>query len=868
MAINRIKVEENAQRYIRRGNWERALKEYLLLVEDDPKDARSLLKCADIYVKLERKREALDAYRAVAQHYAQQDMYEKALAVYRQALRLDESQADLHEAIGKAYHLLGRLKDAIRAYYQAQKMYKERGDMARQRAVLEAMLEIDPDDVGLRIQLAERYAKDNLIDKALELFRTSADLLEEEGRLDELVQVLERILFLAPEDFASRKRVIHVYLGRQEQARALRHLQVCFKELPGDIETLELLGQTFERLERASKAVLVYEELIGLYREQNQEARVQDMYRRILRLDPENRVAQRALGAPSRKPSSVPSLDHSDKLSSSPSTSNMRAATAHLRETKDALAGVEFLDGEEDLFLVSESSEPAKETPPVARAPERVASQPVARTSPPAVAPVAKAPVAAPPVIETFDVLDDIAFLSEASESVVDFHEFELPDDVLQAEAVETVEWNDALSEAEVRQLLTECQVFLKYGLYDKAHVVISGVLERAPDSIIANEQMLALHEAMKDSELVETQLLTLARITRSNLERSRAYLTRALAVARDPKRIYDEARRLQIALDDEPNTEDLGELSADDLDADVFAADDGGEIAFLDPESEFDASDIEVLVLPEDSSAILSEAELMFDNHTDFVELDVDEFPDLDDAELSALENVASEAGVDGEAAVIDMVFGSLDADDIFDDLFSDFLGPEQEAPVGADDPEGELAEVDFFMQQGLTDQADEALQSFVALHPDHQGAELRRAQMATMRSGADFGFRDSVLGKHSLSQKFVNPFHASEPTNVTQAPLKLLGDTNNSNLELGVSYRDIGLVAEALEEFKQAMDDPDAAPVARYHIALCEADLGQREAARATLNSLLADPGVTLSTELRHAAQVRLAELEGEHP
>ncbi len=866
MAINRIKVEETAQRHIRRGHWDRALKEYLLLVEDDPKDARSQLKCADIYVKLERKREALDAYRSVAGHYAQQDMYEKALAVYRQALRLDETQADLHEAIGRAYHMLGRLKDAVRAYYQAQKIYKERGDMARQRSVLEAMIEIDPEDVGLRIQLAERYAKDNLIDRALELFRASADLLEQEGRLDELVQVIERILFLDPVDYVSRKRVIHIYLGRNEEARALRHLQVCFKELPGDIETLELLGQTFERLERTGKAVMVYEELVGLYREQNQESRVQDMYRRILRLDPENRAARRAVGSttgsPTRRPSQVPSVEHSDRLTGSPQTSSSRAASAHLRETKDALASVEFLDGDDDLFLIPDAAPPEKTVQ--SRVPEHSGKRPAmpgssANIRPPSAVPTTARPPKLP-VVETFDVVDDLEFLSVASESSVEFQEIEMIDapalgDMSSIDVANSDAWNDSLSESEVSQLLTECQVFLKYGLYDKATVVISGVLDRAPDSIVANEQMLALHEAMHAHAKAEQQLLTLARITRTSTERSREYLMRALTIARDPKLVYDEARRLNIELDDEPHTEDLGELHASDLDGDSHG-DLGSEITFLEPDDE-----PELVVFQSGSSKVMSDADLMFDDNSDFVDMDIDEFADLNDVELSALEDVGSEASEAGEAAVIDMVFGELDAEDIFDDLFGDFLDSEQAVNPGADDPAGELADVDFFIQQGLTDPADEALQQFAKENPSHSGVEARRMQVETIRSG--FSMNDSTFGRHSLSQKFVNPFHTTDAFDESLEPLARLGASNNSNLELGVSYRDIGLVKEALEEFKQAIDDPDAAPVARYHIALCEADLGQRAAARATLNQLLSDPGISLNSELLQAANEKLAEL-----
>ncbi|MBA2663359.1 MAG: tetratricopeptide repeat protein [Bradymonadaceae bacterium] len=892
MAINRSKVEANAQKYVRKGAWDKALKEYLLLVEDDPKDVRSLLKCADFYVKLERNRDALAAYRSVAQHYASQDMYEKAIAVYKQALRIDEEQVELHQALGEAYHRLGRLKDAVRAFHQAQRMYKDRGDSQSQREILEYMVRIDPDDMGLRIQLAERYAKDNLREESINLFLFAADILDQEGRLDELVQVIERVLFLDPDNIVLRKRVVHIYLDRQDNKHALKHLQVCFKSVPNDIETMELLGQAFERLERVDKAIMVYEELATLYRQQGQDARLQNVYQRIARLDPGHQSARRTLSQSNT--ARRPSVDDSDVLAGPADTDSLRSRQS-TPNTQDALDGVEFLD--DDLVLVPESRasavQPARQpTAQSVRLPvqqEFQSSGTSARLQPPRGPQPQRGAAIAASAKPMIDISEGVVFLDDPSEAILEMDDVELLDDSFaELESLEEVallgdegDGSEGLSETDVRQLLTECQVFLKYGLYDKANTVIGAVLDRAPNSIVAQEQMLALHEAMGNKALAVGRLLELARITRMQPARAHAYLTRAAALSLDPNQIHYEAQRLGINLDEDPMLEGLAEISLVSLDEisaqpleveplsleEDDAYDDGGVLFLYDEESEVEvapAGAIEVGHIPvlADSSSILGDDELMFDN-AEFVDLDVDEFSSMSADEMSALENVASEVYQD-EAATMGLVFSSKDADDIFDDLFGDFLNSSEAVNLGSDDPIGEMAEIDFFIQQGLTEEADEALEAFATEHPQHAGLNKRRAQLETVRSG--IAVDDNPFGAQSLSQKFNNPFHntdATDTTDTTHAPLIELEPVNNSNLELGSSYRDMGLFEEAIEEFLQATDDPDAAPSARYNIALCELDLGQIDRARTTLKTLLQDQN-TLTDDVRHAAQTKLQELE----
>ena len=82
MAINRTKVLDAAQKHQRKGNFEKAIREYKKLVEDDPGDTRSLLKLADLYTKVGNMGDALESYKSVAYHYLNDDIYDKAVAIF------------------------------------------------------------------------------------------------------------------------------------------------------------------------------------------------------------------------------------------------------------------------------------------------------------------------------------------------------------------------------------------------------------------------------------------------------------------------------------------------------------------------------------------------------------------------------------------------------------------------------------------------------------------------------------------------------------------------------------------------------------------------------------------------------------------
>ncbi|MCB9661190.1 MAG: hypothetical protein H6726_26315 [Sandaracinaceae bacterium] len=146
-----------------------------------------------------------------------------------------------------------------------------------------------------RIKYAEALSKMERMEEAAAEFEAGANLLREQGRMDDYIKVAERLLFHRP-DVAVAREVALMYLERNDAKRALSKLQVCFQANPKDVATLELLARAFHLLGQHPKTISVYREIARIYQDGKKPAERERVLRKILELDPNDQEAKTALG--------------------------------------------------------------------------------------------------------------------------------------------------------------------------------------------------------------------------------------------------------------------------------------------------------------------------------------------------------------------------------------------------------------------------------------------------------------------------------------------------------------------------------------------------------------------------------------------
>ncbi|NOZ00957.1 MAG: tetratricopeptide repeat protein [Deltaproteobacteria bacterium] len=293
--VNRAKVIAAAHKYLSKGDLKRAIREYDKVLREDPSDIRTKLKVADLLFRMGEKDRATAAFEDVAEFYASQGFLLKAVAVFKQVLKLKPNDVDIHLSLANLYQQIGLVNDAIGQYREAITLQDEQGLALDRLKTAQKMLELDPDNARLRVALAEDFSREGMIEEAVHEFRSAADILKAAGMMDEYVEVSERLLYHQPDDFDVNRELAAYYAGRQDALKALTRLQVCFKDRPNDPEVLDLLGQVFEFSGQPQKAVAVLKSLAHVYDRTGLIRERDEVFKRILNLSPGDKSAQAAL---------------------------------------------------------------------------------------------------------------------------------------------------------------------------------------------------------------------------------------------------------------------------------------------------------------------------------------------------------------------------------------------------------------------------------------------------------------------------------------------------------------------------------------------------------------------------------------------
>ncbi|ATB49904.1 tetratricopeptide repeat protein [Corallococcus macrosporus] len=294
--MDKNKIIEAAAKLVAKGAYDKAIKEYQKVLEVDPKDIRVLQKMGELYQKKNDNPQAAHFFTKVAESYSSDGFFLKAVALYKQVLKLNPNLLEVNLKLAELHQQLGLMSEAM-AYFQiVANHYDKAGDTKSSLDTLKKMVDLDPENVASKIKLAELYARENMTREAVQEFKRAAEYLKRNSRADDWLRVAERLSALEPDNLPLSKELATSYLQRGDQKRALAKLQVCFKADGRDVETLTLLAQAFQGLGQASKTISVYKELAKIHQERGRLTEADAVWTQIEALDPEDPdlVARRA----------------------------------------------------------------------------------------------------------------------------------------------------------------------------------------------------------------------------------------------------------------------------------------------------------------------------------------------------------------------------------------------------------------------------------------------------------------------------------------------------------------------------------------------------------------------------------------------
>ncbi|MDO8446281.1 MAG: tetratricopeptide repeat protein [Deltaproteobacteria bacterium] len=260
--MDKGKFIDQAQKYMLKGQIDKAIAEYQKAVEADPKDLRTRLKLGELYLKKENKVSAVDEYSKAAESFASDGFNLQAIAVYKQLLRIDASISDIYIRLADLYRKQGLIADALAQYRIVINNHEKQGKLGEAIDALKQMATMDPENFSIRAKIADLYLKSGNRKDALEEYSRIASDLKNKGRINDVIILYDKLLSADPSCTDALRELGEVYLRSGKRNEALSRLQDAIKGDPNDTKALSLLAETYIALNELGSSRLTYEHLL------------------------------------------------------------------------------------------------------------------------------------------------------------------------------------------------------------------------------------------------------------------------------------------------------------------------------------------------------------------------------------------------------------------------------------------------------------------------------------------------------------------------------------------------------------------------------------------------------------------------------
>ncbi|HEX7679577.1 MAG TPA: tetratricopeptide repeat protein [Thermoanaerobaculia bacterium] len=476
-----------ADHYSKDGFFLKAIAIYKKINKLDPSKLDIYAKLADLYGKQGLAMEAKSQYQVLADYYLKHGDPGNALAIYRKISELDPNSINVHVKLADLYSQNNQTKEALKEYDRVGRLLLKRGMLDEAVQVFKKALKIDAGNIELVESLVTALLEAKDYDNAIQIVQASIESSADNPRL---LAIYGRILMTK---------------GDMNGARAA--LERAHARDANEVSVREALSDLYVRIGNADGALEMLSPIVEKALTRGERGTALEMLNRLLRVDAGHTpTLERLVAVYSRL------NEETNILSSLSSLAEAHVAKGHYEKAADVL--------EKLIQREPQNSQHRTKLQFVRTQIGGVDTMPV-RPKPGGDIPVAPLSMEIEEPVPTFDSFEEgpaLSFDLDSSEPL----DLDLDSGIAQpAPAAPTpppppppapTRLQSAVEKAAVEldqeeggedldfitEHITEAEVFAKYGLAEKAAEHLRAIIERAPKHLAAHEKLyrILLEEA------------------------------------------------------------------------------------------------------------------------------------------------------------------------------------------------------------------------------------------------------------------------------------------------------------------------------------------------------------------------------------
>ncbi|HEX2779860.1 MAG TPA: tetratricopeptide repeat protein [Gemmatimonadaceae bacterium] len=200
---NVAKLKKKAAELEQKKQFDKALTVYVELLEqiggqEEDADVALYNRVGDLMVRQGQVSEAVEYYEKAVDLYAEGGFFNNAIALCNKILRTSPGRASIYYKLGRISAKKGFASDAKQNYLEYADRMQKQGKLDEAFRALKEFADLCPDQDDIRLMLAEQLAKKQRNGEALEQLQVLYEKFEQEGRQAEARATLDRMKAIDP----------------------------------------------------------------------------------------------------------------------------------------------------------------------------------------------------------------------------------------------------------------------------------------------------------------------------------------------------------------------------------------------------------------------------------------------------------------------------------------------------------------------------------------------------------------------------------------------------------------------------------------------------------------------------------------------
>ncbi len=241
MSFDKGKAMRNAERFVAQGKIRAAIAEYRAVVDNDPRDIATLNMLGDLYAKNGEKRDAVNCYMQVAEHYNKQGFAQKAIAIYNKISRIQPDSIEVSAKLAELHKGKGSLSEARSHYTTLAEHYQKHGRRLEALAMYKQIALLDPNNTDVCLNLADSYIREGQRDEAVEAFAEAGARFSRQGKNEEAIRALMKGFDIKSTDLRILNGLVKAQSALGRATKAAHLLEEIIENEPYNRDVLYLL---------------------------------------------------------------------------------------------------------------------------------------------------------------------------------------------------------------------------------------------------------------------------------------------------------------------------------------------------------------------------------------------------------------------------------------------------------------------------------------------------------------------------------------------------------------------------------------------------------------------------------------------------